>query len=544
MAEPSPAVEVRDASIAFPGVKALDEVSFRLLPGEVHSLMGENGAGKSTLIKALTGVYQIDSGSILVAGVESRFNGTAAAQAAGISTVYQEVNLCGNLSIGENVMLGRETRGWAGINWRRTHAEAQRALARLGLGDLDPRASLSSISIAMQQLVAISRAMVTDSKVLILDEPTSSLDANEVEVLFSVIRRLRDQGVAILFVSHFLDQVYEISDRITVLRNGGLVGEYPASELNRTDLISKMIGKDFASLKALGSNRQTAVRDRSGTPLLAATDLGRKGAINPTDLEIHAGEVVGFAGLLGAGRTELARLIAGADKSDTGTIRLKGSRAVIGSPVAGLAHGIAYSTENRREDGIIGDLSVRENIMLAVQARRGWMRRVTAKEVDQLVTTYMERFGVRPNDPDRPIRLLSGGNQQKVLLGRWLATNPDLLLLDEPTRGIDVGAKADIQETVAELAEGGMSVVFISSEVEEVVRLSERVVILKDHEKVGEVINGPEVTAESIVTIIAAESEEVAEDQANALAEEASASIDTDEATPDADAAEREGDQS
>jgi simple sugar transport system ATP-binding protein len=523
MIEPLPIVEVRNASISFPGVKALDEVSFRLLPGEVHTLMGENGAGKSTLIKALTGVYQLDSGEIVVNGEVRRFTGTASAQAARISTVYQEVNLCTNLSIGENVMLGHEVRGISGVNWRKTHAQAREALARMGLGDLDPRAPLSSISIAMQQLVAISRAMVTDSKVLILDEPTSSLDANEVEVLFGVIRRLRDQGVAILFVSHFLDQVYAISDRITVLRNGGFVGEYLTRDLDRTQLISKMIGKDFESLRALGSNRQTEVRDRTRTPLFAAEALGRKGAIEPTDVEIHAGEVVGFAGLLGAGRTELARLIAGADKADSGTVRVKGKKVSLNSPVAGLSHGIAYSTESRRDDGIVGDLSIRENIMLAVQARRGWFRRVPAREVDQLVNTYMERFSVRPNDPNRPIRLLSGGNQQKVLLGRWLATNPDLLLLDEPTRGIDVGAKADIQETVAELAEGGMGVVFISSELEEVVRLSERIVILKDHQKVGEVVNGPEVTAESIVAVIATESGSEAEAHADALAEDVTA---------------------
>lgn len=505
MTESPPIVEVRGASITFPGVKALDEVDFRLLPGEVHTLMGENGAGKSTLIKALTGVYQIDSGDILVFGEKRHLTGTASAQAAGISTVYQEVNLCTNLTIGENVMLGHEVRGPLGINWRKTHAQAKDALSRMGLGHLDTRAPLSSISIALQQLVAISRAMVTDSKVLILDEPTSSLDAAEVEVLFTVMRRLRDQGVAILFVSHFLDQVYAISDRITVLRNGQFVGEYLKRDLDRSALISKMIGKDFETLRALGSNRQVDVRDRTETPVYAAEDLGRKGALAPTDIEIHRGEVVGFAGLLGAGRTELARLIFGADRADSGAVRVKGKKASITSPVNGLAQHIAYSTENRRDDGIIGDLSVRENIMLAVQAKRGWLRRVPAREVDQLVKTYMERFSVRPNDPDRPIRLLSGGNQQKVLLGRWLATEPDLLLLDEPTRGIDVGAKADIQEAVAELAEGGMSVVFISSELEEVVRLSERIVILKDHEKVGEVVNGPDVTAESIVSIIAAD---------------------------------------
>mgnify|MGYP003608378253 CR=1 FL=1 len=515
MTEPAPIVQVESVSITFPGVKALDDVSFRLLPGEVHSLMGENGAGKSTLIKALTGVYQIDSGRILVGGTEQHFTGTASAQSAGISTVYQEVNLCTNLTIGENVMLGHEIRGWAGINWRKTHAAARTALARMGLGHLDPRAPLSSISIAMQQLVAISRAMVTDSTVLILDEPTSSLDATEVEVLFAVIRKLRDQGVAVLFVSHFLDQVYAISDRITVLRNGQFVGEYLTADLSRTDLISKMIGKDFATLAALGSNRQTETRDRSDTPLYAATALGRKGALHPTDIEVHRGEVVGFAGLLGSGRTELARLMAGADRTDTGAVTIRGAKVAVATPRAGLANRIAYSTENRRDDGIIGDLSVRENILLALQAKRGWLRRVPAREVDELVSTYMTRFNVRPNDPDRPIRLLSGGNQQKVLLGRWLATSPDLLLLDEPTRGIDVGAKADIQETVAELAEGGMSVVFISSELEEVVRLSERIVILKDHHKIEELVNGPDVTAERIVSIIAADDRSAADRSAS-----------------------------
>ena len=329
MTEPLALVEVRNASITFPGVKALDDVSFRLLPGEVHTLMGENGAGKSTLIKALTGVYQIDSGEIVVNGQARRFSGTASAQAAGISTVYQEVNLCTNLTIGENVMLGHEVRGWAGIDWRKTHERAAETLAGMGLGDLDPRAPLASISIALQQLVAISRAMVTKSKVLILDEPTSSLDANEVDVLFTVIRRLRDQGVAILFVSHFLDQVFAISDRITVLRNGQFVGEYLTRELDRAQLISKMIGKDFESLRALGSNRQTEVRDRTAVPVFAADGLGRKGAIEPTDIEIHAGEVVGFAGLLGAGRTELARLIAGADRADSGAVRVKGKKATL-----------------------------------------------------------------------------------------------------------------------------------------------------------------------------------------------------------------------
>ncbi len=504
MATSLPIVEMKDISISFPGVKALDGVDFRLYQGEVHTLMGENGAGKSTLIKALTGVYKIDSGQILISGEERRLTGTADAQAAGIATVYQEVNLCANLTIGENVMLGHEVRGPFGINWRATYRAATEALKGLGLDHLDPRQPLSSLSLAVQQLVAISRAMVTKSKVLILDEPTSSLDANEVENLFTVMRRLRDQGVAILFVSHFLDQVYAISDRLTVLRNGKYEGEYLTRELDRTALISKMIGKDFATLKSLGRERQEH-HGEPREPLLTATDLGRKGSIEPTDVELRRGEVLGFAGLLGSGRTELARLLYGADKPDSGTVVLRGKKTDLSTPAAALANRIAFSSENRRDEGIIRDLSVRENLILAVQAKRGWFRPLGKKEQDEIVGKYLKELNVRPADPERAIRNLSGGNQQKVLLGRWLATKPDLLILDEPTRGIDVGAKAEIQATVAALAEEGVSIVFISSELEEVVRLSDRILVLKDHRKIAELDNGPEITAETIVAVIAEE---------------------------------------
>ncbi|MGA1836642.1 sugar ABC transporter ATP-binding protein [Herbiconiux sp. 11R-BC] len=513
MAITEPIVEMEDISIEFPGVKALQNVDFRLFPGEVHTLMGENGAGKSTLIKALTGVYKIDSGSITVAGGPRTFTGTADAQSAGISTVYQEVNLCDNLTVGENVMLGHEIRGPFGVNWRKTHEAARVALEGLGLGHLDPRQPLSSISLALQQLVAISRAMVTNSKVLILDEPTSSLDANEVEGLFAVMRRLRDQGVAILFVSHFLDQVYAISDRLTVLRNGQFIGEYLTHELDRTQLISQMIGKDSQALAALGSNRGRGVVDPDARPFYSAKNLGRRGSIEPVDIHVHAGEVVGLAGLLGSGRTELGRLVYGADRPDTGEVLIDGVATEVHTPTAALAHKIAFSTENRRDEGIIGDLTVRENLILAVQARRGWARPLSRKEQQELCDKYLVELNVRPADPERPIKNLSGGNQQKVLLGRWLATKPELIILDEPTRGIDIGAKAEIQEAIATLAEDGMSVVFISSELEEVVRLSERIVVLKDHRKIGEIINGPEVTAESIVDLIANEGrpEDIAE---------------------------------
>lgn len=508
MAATEPIVEMTDISIEFPGVKALQNVQLRLYPGEVHTLMGENGAGKSTLIKALTGVYKIDSGSILVSGGPRQFSGTADAQSAGISTVYQEVNLCDNLTVGENVMLGNEIRGAFGINWKKTHQAAHEALVGLGLGDLDPRQPLSSISLALQQLVAISRAMVAKSKVLILDEPTSSLDANEVEGLFTVMRRLRDQGVAILFVSHFLDQVYAISDRLTVLRNGEFVGEHLTRDLGRSQLISLMIGKDFETLASLGSNRRRDARESGEQPFYSATDLGRKGSIEPVDIAVYPGEVVGLAGLLGSGRTELGRLMYGADRPDSGAVTIGGKSTEVHSPVAGLATKIAFSTENRRDEGIVGDLTVRENLILAVQARRGWARPLSKREQKELCDKYLVELNVRPSDPERPIKNLSGGNQQKVLLGRWLATKPQLLILDEPTRGIDIGAKAEIQEAIATLAEEGMSVVFISSELEEVVRLSERIVVLKDHRKIGEIINGPDITADTIVDLIASDGAE------------------------------------
>ncbi|SFS14454.1 simple sugar transport system ATP-binding protein [Microbacterium sp. cf046] len=477
-------VEMRDITIRFPGVLALDAVDFVLRAGEIHSLMGENGAGKSTLIKALTGVYPIDSGSITVAGEARVFGSTADAQSAGISTVYQEVNLCANLSVGENVMLGHEPRARGGIDWKGVHRDAARHLDSLGLR-IDTRSILSSHSIAIQQLVAISRAMVLDAKVLILDEPTSSLDRGEVEQLFAVIRDLRDAGVAVLFVSHFLDQVYEISDRITVLRNGQLVGEYLIGDLPRGDLVTKMIGRELDELAAISRAADRTI-DRSAAPVLRATGIGRRGLLEPTDLDVYEGEVVGLAGLLGSGRTELVRLLYGADRADSGTVEVGGTPVRMSSPRHAIAERIAYSSEDRRAEGLIADLTVAENIVMGIQAQRGWMRRVGRAEREAIVSEYMTALGIRPADPDQLVRNLSGGNQQKVLLARWLATAPELLVLDEPTRGIDIGAKADIQRKVAELSEQGLSVIFISSELEEVLRLAQRVVVMRDRRRIGE----------------------------------------------------------
>ncbi|AQP43621.1 sugar ABC transporter ATP-binding protein [Tessaracoccus flavus] len=498
----TPIVEMTGISIEFPGVKALQDVDFRLLPGEVHALMGENGAGKSTLIKALTGIYGIDRGTIVVDGRQVQFSSPEQARQAGVSTVYQEVNLCENLTVAENVMLGQESRLGPAINWRSTRRAAEGHLKRMGL-DIDPSSRLGSHSLAIQQLVAICRATAIDCKVLVLDEPTSSLDIDEVQQLFGVMRTLRDQGVAILFVSHFLDQIYDISDRLTVLRNGQLIGEYLTSELSQHQLVSKMIGH---SLEALGDLRVGSGRNlpESGKePLVSAIGLSRKGTIEPFDLELYEGEVVGVAGLLGSGRTELARLLCGADAATAGELRVQGRPSRFGGPRAALDSHIAYSSEDRKAEGIVGDLTVKENIILAIQAERGWLRKLPDKQANEIVDRYIKALGIRPPNPNALIRNLSGGNQQKVLLARWLATQPQLLLLDEPTRGIDVGAKAEIQKLVADLAERGMSVVFISAELEEVLRLSNRIAVMRDRRKITELDNDGELQLNDVVNHIA-----------------------------------------
>ncbi|QCB92280.1 sugar ABC transporter ATP-binding protein [Cellulomonas shaoxiangyii] len=498
------AVRMTGITISFPGVKALDGVDLVLRRGEVHALMGENGAGKSTLIKALTGVYRVDSGGIQVDGRELRFDDPSQAQAAGISTVYQEVNLCTNLTVAENVMLGHEVRRGPFVDWRATRREARRYLQRLHL-DIDPRSPLAAHSIAVQQLCAIARALVVDARVLILDEPTSSLDKAEVAELFRVVRTLRDAGVAILFVSHFLEQVYALSDRMTVLRNGRFVGEFRTADLSRRDLISHMVGRSGEALAGIEEKARAAVTTHSSreTPLLTGVGIGKDGSVEPFDLDLYPGEIVGFAGLLGSGRTEAARLLTGADRPDHGTLAVQGTPVRLSTPLAALRRGIALSTEDRKKEGVIGDLTVRENIALALQASRGTWRRVPRRELDELVQKYMVALNINPPNPNALIRNLSGGNQQKVLLARWLATAPRLLVLDEPTRGIDIGAKTEIQRLVTELAADGMSVVFISSELEEVLRLSQRVVVMRDRQKIAEVTNGDDVTTETVLETIA-----------------------------------------
>ncbi|MGN9911593.1 sugar ABC transporter ATP-binding protein [Phytohabitans sp. LJ34] len=484
----------------FPGVKALSEVDFRMLPGEVHALMGENGAGKSTLIKVLTGVYDIDQGGIVLDGQPVSFSGPLQAQHSGISTVYQEINLCPNLSVAENIFIGREPRFLGHIRWSTVERRASELLRRLQL-DIDVSAQLGTYSIAVQQMVAIARAIDISAKVLILDEPTSSLDAGEVQQLFRVMRQLKDEGIAILFVTHFLDQVYEIADRITVLRNGRRVGEYRTSELTLIDLIGKMIGKELEVLERLEDRPKRFQEDN--VPLVDARELGRKGAVAPFSLTIHKGEVVGLAGLLGSGRTEVARLLYGADKADHGQLAVDGRPVTMRGPRTAMAKDIAFCSENRRTEGLIEELTVRENIILAMQATRGWTRPIPRRRQDELVDRYIKALDIRPANPEAQVRNLSGGNQQKVLLARWLITEPRLLILDEPTRGIDIGAKTEIQRLVAQLSDGGMAVLFVSAELEEVLRLSHKVAVLRDRHLIAELPNDDTLDVDRVMETIA-----------------------------------------
>lgn len=486
MSDAMPLLQMTNIHKRFPGVKALSDVNLRLFPGEVHALMGENGAGKSTLIKVLTGVYSIDEGTVKMEGKSITVHSPLESQAVGISTVYQEVNLCSNLTVAENIFIGREPRKWGRILWKEMNQRADQLLKdRLNL-DLDVSQPLHMYSVAVQQLIAIARALNISSKVLILDEPTSSLDKNEVEQLFRVVMKLKSDGLAILFVTHFLDQMYEISDRVTILRNGEFVGEYMAKELTRMDLVLKMIGKELNLLEELPVLSE-AYKDEAGEVLIKAEGLGRKGAIEPFDLSINEGEVVGLAGLLGSGRTEIARLLFGADKPDTGKVTFADGKESVHSPREAIHRRIAFCSENRKTEGIIGDLTIRENIILALQAKQGWFKTITRKHQDEIADEYIRLLNINPPNPDHLIKNLSGGNQQKVLLARWLLTEPNLFILDEPTRGIDIGAKAEIQKLVLSLSRQGMSFVFISSELEEVLRVSDRIAVLRDRHKVAEI---------------------------------------------------------
>ena len=494
-------LEMKNIHKSFPGVRALQGVDFTLCEGEIHALMGENGAGKSTLIKVLTGVYEKDEGQIFLKGKDKAvaIRSPQDAQKLGISTVYQEITLCPNLSVAENMYIGR-TKGF-GVSWKSMNKKADEILKSL---DIPARATqqLASCSIAVQQMVAIARAVDMECKVLILDEPTSSLDEQEVEKLFKLMRDLRSRGVGIIFVTHFLDQVYEVCDKITVLRDGQLVGEYEIKDLPRVKLVSKMLGKEFDDTSEIRSDNMVYNKEDADTYVFEAEGLSSNAGIKPFDFYIKKGEVNGFTGLLGSGRSECVRAIFGADKVISGTVKKNGKVVKISKPIDAMKNGIAYLPEDRKRDGIIGDLSVRDNIILALQVLKGFCKPFSKAQANKFAEEYIKLLGVKTASADTPIKSLSGGNQQKVILARWLLTNPEYLILDEPTRGIDIGTKVDIQKLVLKLASEGMSVTFISSETDEMLRTCSRLVVMRDRKVVGE-LSGEDMNQNMIMSTIA-----------------------------------------
>ena len=493
-------LEMRNIDKVFPGVRALSNVDFTLHAGEIHSLMGENGAGKSTLVKVLTGVYPKDGGTIHLNGREISPKTPKEAQEEGISTVYQEVNLCPNLTVAENIFIGREPRRFGFIDWKEVNRRSVELLQKLDV-DIDVNKTLDNYPVAIQQMVAIARAVDVDAKILILDEPTSSLNEGETARLFKIVRQLQKQGMGIIFISHFLEQIYELCDHITILRNGELVGSYELAKLPRLELIARMVGKDLNDVKDMDKMAEKSVPSEE---VFIETDHAASiGQIKDVSLQIHKGEVIGFAGLLGSGRPETAEMLFGLKDVTGGQLKINGKAEKLANPMAAMKDGIAFCPEDRKLAGIIGDLTVRENIILALQAMDGMFTHIPYSEQVKLADQFIEKLRIKVSDRDQLIKNLSGGNQQKVIIARWLATHPQFLILDEPTRGIDVGTKTEIQKMAVELAKTeGMSVAFISSEMDEMVRTCSKLIVMRDRRKVAE-LTGEQVSSDGVMQAIA-----------------------------------------
>jgi galactofuranose transport system ATP-binding protein len=506
-----PVLEVVDVSKEFPGVRALDHVSFAVRPGTVHALIGENGAGKSTLVKVMTGVYQPDSGEVRLGGRVVTFRNPLDAQHAGVSTIYQEVNLVPLMSVARNLFLHREPRRLGLIDTRRMNAEAARILRGYGL-DIDVTRPLRSLGLGAQQMVAIARAVQIDARVVIMDEPTSSLEQREVETLFGVVHRLRDEGIAIVYISHRLDELYVLCDEVTVMRDGRVVHVGPMAALDRLHLIALMLGRDVAEVARHGATGFEHTATQDGEPVLRARGLTRRHQLDDVSVEIHEGEVVGLGGLLGSGRSETAKAIAGALPLDNGEVEVAG-RPLRGSGTArAIRAGVVMLPEDRKAEGILPNLSVRENIVLAARPRLSRAGLTSRAREDEVVRFFMDRLRIKAASPNQPVSQLSGGNQQKVMLARWLCLHPKVLLLDEPTRGIDVGAKAEVQSLIDELARDGLAVLLISSELEELIEGSDRILALKDGAVVGE-LTGGQVTESALMQALAGQAVTAEEDE-------------------------------
>lgn len=490
-----------DVTKSFAGVRALSGASLSVSPGEVHALIGQNGAGKSTLVKILTGVYRRDGGRLLLQGRAADFTSPGAAQAAGISTIYQEVNLVALRSVSENIFLGREPKRWGLLDWRAMNRRSSELLERFNIR-IDVTQPLMSYSLAVQQMVAIARAVSVDTKLVVMDEPTSSLDEQEVETLFGVIRQLRGEGISTVFISHRLDELYAVCDRVTVLRDGRTVFTGELKAISRLELVSRMIGKPLQDIVKGGQTAFSERTDVGTAPLLEAHDLARRPKVRGATVSVRSGQIVGLAGLLGAGRTETARLIFGADPLEAGEVRFLGNVTAFRSPAEAIAAGIGFCSEDRKAEGIFPHMSVQENLTLALLPRLARAGIVDPKRQAEVVERFVRKLGIKTASPQQPIRELSGGNQQKVLLARWLCLNPKLIILDEPTRGIDVGAKREIQMLIDELAGSGLGVLMISSELEELSEGCDRVVVLRDGRSVAE-LTDETLTEEVMMDVIA-----------------------------------------
>ena len=502
---PSPLLILREISKYFPGVKALDGVDFQLYAGEIHALMGGNGAGKSALIKSINGIYRVDEGKMVMEDKPFQPSRPIDAVHAGISTVFQEINLVPFLSVAENIFLGRQPYKWGRIDWNKIQENSKSILEKMGI-DMDVGKPLISFSTAIQQMVAIARALSVSAKILILDEPTASLDRAEVKQLFEILKELKRKNMSILFVTHFLDEVYEISDRITVLRNGRMVGEYETTQLPKMTLISKMLGTSESQASQSGSRPVQRKLKENRKTLLHASHIERKGSIHEMDLEIKSNEVLGLAGLLGSGRTELARLLFGVDQIQKGSLSLEGKPARFKTPEDAVKRGIGFCPEDRKLEGIIPEFSVKENMLLALQAQNGMFRQLSNRKQNEITEKFIKLLNIKTPDANQLIKNLSGGNQQKVIIGRWLASRIKFLILDEPTRGIDIAGKEDIKKLIYKLSNDGLAVLFISSEFEEIVQSADRVVVLRDRKKIKE-LEGDGIDTQVIMQTIADETE-------------------------------------
>ncbi|WP_376792543.1 sugar ABC transporter ATP-binding protein [Thermoflexus sp.] len=488
-----PLLRAEGISKAFPGVQALDRVTLEIFPGEIHGLVGENGAGKSTLIRILAGAIPRDAGRILWQGQPVEIADPRHARRMGIAVIHQELSLLPNLTVAENLFLGREPRTrWGGLNRRAMEAEARRILRGLDL-DLDVRAPAGSLPFAQRQMLEIARALSENARLLIMDEPTSALSEREIHRLFQLLRDLKGRGVAILFISHRLEEVFQIADRITVLRDGRQIGTFPIAEVTPSAVVRMMVGREMREMFAKTATPGTEV-------LLEVRGLTREGVFHEVSFEVRRGEIVGLAGLVGAGRTEVARALFGLDPVDRGEIRIEGRRVRIRSPIEAIQQGIAFIPEDRKAQALFLSMALRSNIAISALPRIAPFGLLSRKLVDATVIPYIRHLDIRPPRPGMLVRHLSGGNQQKAVLARWLVLQPKILIMDEPTRGIDVGAKAEIHALMDRLAREGKAILMISSELPEILGISDRILVMREGRIVGE-LSRAQATADRILAL-------------------------------------------